>query len=784
MWIYILISYALAATLVAVVGLIAVFRLRQRQKSLQQQDQMYHIKQLLSSLQAATVITDAEGLVTFANDKFLSNSGYALDELLHKHISMLKGSTDTDLIANDLWLSINNGQVWRGPFMNLTKDGRPYTEEFLIFPLRDSANRLFFCAIGHTVANRYLEKREIEQVQRQSMHFKENFINNLSHEVRTPLNALVGLSQLGAKCEDLSKSQSYFSKINVSSKQLMQLMDDILDFSRIESGSFNLVKNRFNFMSLLTALTSQYGPMAADKALEFNFLADETLPQYLYADSFRLEQIISNLLSNAIKFTDSGEIQLRIALKPAQPDGWHLTFNVTDTGIGMDQHQLKGLFNPFAKLVEDDQKRSNNSSGMGMAITKQIVDLMGGSIYIDSKPHEGTSIEVTLPFSQEDLEMPKPHVKSSSESFKVMVIDDAQVSRDNAERMLLTFGYEVRTMASGQAALDELRRDPQIDLVLLDWNMPDMGGEETLVKVISLLPEPPRILYMTPFGVYSVPEPLRRYIHGYLPKPFTEPMLFDEIMSVFMSQPPITKTAQLGDGPLSGCDLLLVDDNPVNNMIAKSMFEHAGARVTVFQSAIKALEHLAKHSYQLIISDINMPEMDGFDFFKALRKAQIQTPVFALTASAGDDVRQQIHNAGFEGYFTKPLTQKKMNDLASHFAHSDRVAAAIAAKPPTLGVVEAAVSALHETCSKAETEQFLHAARALYAEAKLRRPKVCRELISQLKSQSVQSPELQAFLDQLQAELSRYRFDQILHLLESLIQQMGGETLYDDPGNG
>lgn len=794
MWIYLLIAYAI---LVSAVSFLTIYRLHQTVLRSNELDLMHYLKEILSNLHASAVITDDQSAIVYMNDRFLENSGYAPEELLNKNISMLKSTADTDYITSDLWDNLKKGQVWRGPFMNLSKNGDKYIEDFLVFPVRNFDNSQFFCAISYNVANRYLENKKLEQVQRQSMQFKENFISNLSHEVRTPLNALVGLSQLGAKSNDLRKNHSYFNKMNTASKQLMQLMDDILDFSKIESGSFNLVKSRFNFMSLLTSLTSQFGPLAAEKNLEFNFFISDLSPQYLYTDSFRLEQIISNLLSNAIKFTDFGQVSLSLSLKENTASGYQLHLAIKDSGIGMDQVQIKGIFNPFSNLVDDNQKRSNNSSGLGMAITKQIVDLMGGSIYIDSKPQAGTFVEVVLPFDKDDLELSNPHVKTISDSLTVMIIDDFESSRNNAANMLTAFGYEVISVTSGQEAMAFFEKKGVVDLVIIDWHLPDLSqqmtdfngllpdveGEASLFQRISLLDTPPRILYITPFGADSVPENLKRHIHGYLPKPYAASMLFDEILSLFMTQPTDYLTKPNMTGIFADCKVLLVDDNPVNNLIARNMFEHEAARVTTFLSAIKALDHLTKNDFHLIVTDIDMPEMDGFGFLENIQNRQIQIPVFALTANTSDDNRQRMQHAGFKDAITKPLTQFKLRRLYEQYLKiaPAKIPSERSLSPDT--IYSAGLSELKLNLTHSETQQLIAHLCQLLSEVKLRKPKGCKEKLSSIKYAFAGYPNFMHILNQFQQELSGYRFDQLIHMIEALITELGGERQNESHGN-
>lgn len=724
---------------------------------------------LTSELSASCVLTDENGFVQYANKAFLEKCGYTLEELKSFNISKLKASIETDYLAEECWHYLKDDKVWRGPFINQKKSGEVYTEEFIIFPVVENHVRTY-CALSYDVANHFLEEKALEQIQKQSMHFKENFISNLSHEVRTPLNALIGLSQLGSKNDHPERHVDYFSKINIASKQLMQLMDDILDFSKIESGSFALVKNRFNFMSLLSAIIDQYAILAAEKSLEFNICVDEFSPQYIYADAFRLEQIFSNLISNAIKFTRAGEVNLSIGMNKSLEEDYEMSIVISDTGEGMSEDHLKGLFNPFSHLVTNNQKRHNKSSGLGMAITKQIVDLMGGSIAILSEPNQGTSITVILPFIGADLELPKLTEHNTIEKLNVLVIDDSEKSRENARKILGGFGYDTTLASSGQEALDLIQSGKRYALIMIDWRMPGLSSENTVIDISKIAENQPRILFMTPFGSSSVEDTVRNLIHGFLPKPYTPSMLFDEIATMFIRSEVGTLEPNNSIGLFHHLTVLLVDDNAVNNTIARNLFESEGAKTISFTKATRALEYLARHKVDFIVSDIDMPEMDGYEFLIALRKANYSYKVSALTANTSDKNRQDILNAGFDIYMSKPLTKEKLKLLHEELQ--------LEIEPKSVPPVEIAPiqDFVTQILSLADAEQLelKRLFQSLNSEANSRRPKACKELLSQLEIYLKDKHLSDSFIRLLSLDLQKYRFDSMIEALETLLKLLGG----------
>lgn len=759
-----------------------IYKLNTLQKYMNDEtSSLTHLKAMLSKLSSSAVITNADGEIVYMNDIFLEHTGYEVHELLDKNIQMLKGTLDNDIIARDLWQNLSEGRVWRGPFTNVSKSGETYIEEFLIFPVEDEKGVTYFCAIGHNVANHYLQEKEIEQLQRKSLQFKENFIINLSHDVRTPINALVGLSQLGTKSTDPVKMQSYFSKIYKSSKQLMHLMDDILDFSKMESGSFELVKSRFNFMSLLNALTSQYGPEAAEKQLDFNFFVDDYAPHYLIGDSFKIEQIISNLLSNAIKFTYEGEINMTVAMVKDYNDSYQLIITISDTGVGMDTDHVKGLFNPFPKLVEVEQKRLNGSSGLGMAITKQIIEMMQGNIHVDSKPNEGTTITIALPFAPNEIELLVQGPRTI-EHLKVLVIDKFDTARANTELLLRNFEYEVYAASTCHQAIEIARSNPDFNLIILDWDLKDDHCVETLTQLIHLIEPAPKLLCITPYGKDSLSEDVKNIVHGYLPKPFTGPSLFDEIASLFVTQN-LSHTKSNTSGDLfKGYKIMLIDDNPVNNIIAKELFEDQGAQTITFTSAIKALEDLRHNPYHFVVSDIDMPEMDGFTFLKMLRFNENNTPVFALTANTSDEYRIAIQEAGFDLYITKPLTKEKLHTILETYHHL-RGHELNPIIDPVLERQHSLKEHFLKNYTQNESTQFLMQIEQLLDHATHRKPKPCKEVLLQLQQQYLSDVVVSQLIAHFISELSRYRFDPLIQGLTDLDAQLKDAYIASDGGD-
>ncbi len=498
---------------------------------------------------------------------------------------------------------------------------------------------------------------------------KGEFLARMSHEIRTPMNAIIGLSHLGLKSEDPSRQHDYLGKINTAGQSLLGLINDILDFSKIEAGKLAIEEAEFDLNPVLDNLATIVGQRAHEKFLEFLIERPHQSPR-LVGDPLRLGQVLINLANNAVKFTDKGEVHVQIELEPRSGDRVLLRARVRDTGIGLNAEQISRLFQSFEQ-ADASTTRRHGGTGLGLAICKQLVELMGGEIGVESVLGQGSTFWFTVPLKilQERRSTGKV-VPPSLQGLRVLVVDDSRTVRQVSSRYLEAFGFQTDMAGTGEEALSVLRdaaRSPEknFDLVLMDWKMPDMDGVRCSTEVRSMeFPHgDPRIIMVSSYSR----EELGRLLNGqkidaYLVKPVNPSMLFEGILVAFglkaATEPgrPGQAEADAARG-LAGLKVLVVEDHPMNQQIAREVLEGAGIIVDMAGNGAEGLRRVQVASYDLVLMDVQMPIMDGLEATRKIREIDrfASLPIIAMTANAMDQDRKSTHEAGMNAHVAKPI---------------------------------------------------------------------------------------------------------------------------------
>ena len=499
---------------------------------------------------------------------------------------------------------------------------------------------------------------------------KSEFLANMSHEIRTPMNAIVGLSHLALKTGLTPKQFDYLNKIQASAHNLLGVLNDILDSSKIEAGKIEIESVSFHLEQVLTGVSNVVSLKAEDKGLEFHFLIAPDVPLALVGDPLRLGQVLINLASNAVKFTQTGDITVSVALASQEADRVRLRFFVRDTGIGMTPEQKEKLFRPFTQ-ADGSMTRKYGGTGLGLAISKRLVELMGGEIEVESAPGVGSTFAFSLALGlQKEDRTDRNVVPVNLRGLRVLVADDNRTAREILKAMLEEMGFEVSMAASGQAVMDELEQLEHVyDLALLDWRMPGLDGIETArrIKNHPHLQQIPKVFLITAHSNEALMQEARNLgLEGFLVKPINYSMMFDAVMEAFgqqrgyaagpLIQPkPETDAAAL----LRGVRVLLVEDNEINRQVAQEILEGAGMIVETAEHGIRAVELLAVEAarFDVVLMDLQMPEMDGYEATRAIRKdlRHGDLPIIAMTAHALKTERQKCLDAGMNDYVPKPI---------------------------------------------------------------------------------------------------------------------------------
>ena len=520
--------------------------------------------------------------------------------------------------------------------------------------------------------------RAAKNVAEDAVRMKSDFLANMSHEIRTPMNAIIGMAHLALRTSLDARQHDYVTKILSAGQHLLGIINDILDFSKIESDRMTIEAVDFDLEKVLASVTDFISEKAAAKQLELLVSLDSRLPTVLRGDPLRLGQVLINYASNAVKFTEEGSIVIRVRPVQAGEQDILVRFEVEDTGIGLAPEQIGKLFQSFSQ-ADASTTRKYGGTGLGLAISKRLVELMGGEVGVESEAGRGSTFYFTARLGRGDAEsrtyVPQPDLRHR----RLLVVDDNPMAVQTLAEMLRTMTFRVDEATSGGEALTKIERadrarDP-FALVFLDWRMPGLDGAETARRIAAMpLVKPLRRVLVTAYGredVFREAEDVG--FDGILLKPVSPSIVFDAAIRALggeatrpARQPILARHAGTGDlGRLQGAQVLLVEDNELNQQVALELLGAAGVQVVVASNGEQAVRCVEETAYDLVLMDLQMPVMDGFEATRQIRAQPDfrQLPILAMTANALAGDRERSLAAGMNDHITKPIDPDELFEV-------------------------------------------------------------------------------------------------------------------------
>lgn len=637
------------------------------------------------------LVVDAEGRILLTNPQLDRLFGYPEGELIGQQMEILvppgnrPGHPEmrAGFVAQGLRRQMG---VASADLQGQRKDGGRFSVEIGLSLLPEIQGRgVCVCASVRDISERKAAEAEVRrarEIAEEATRAKSDFLANMSHEIRTPMNAIIGMSHLALKTELDKRQRNYIEKAHRSAENLLGIINDILDFSKIEAGKMSLEQVPFRLEDVLDDFATMVGLKAEGKGLELLFKAPADLPMTLVGDPLRLGQVLINLGNNAVKFTEAGEIVVGVEAGGSGDGLQELHFRVSDTGIGMTPEQAGRLFQAFSQ-ADSSITRRYGGTGLGLTISKKIVEMMQGRIWVESEAGKGSTFHFTARFGLQ------PQSQSQSQSrrmfkadellgLRALVVDDNASAREILSTMAKGFGLEVDVARGGREALALVaeceRKGLPHDLVLMDWKMPGMDGVEVAHRIQTQAPgQSPAVIMVTAFSRDEAME--EAGLRGVrLPVVLTKPVMPSTLLEaigqvVGGGQLAETRTAEhsrqsaAAMAQLAGARMLLVEDNDMNQELARELLEGAGMLVVIASDGEKALERLASDTaFDGVLMDCQMPVLDGYAATRRLREqARFRDlPIIAMTANAMAGDREKALACGMNDHIAKPLNVAAM----------------------------------------------------------------------------------------------------------------------------
>lgn len=627
--------------------------------------QKAHLEKILDKAPVGVAIT-VNGITRFANPKIQALVDLKVGDGSEKIYA------DKTMRNQMLEALATNGIFEGGQYKMYGPDGQIHDilATFLTTEYEGESGVLGWLTNIDEIKKAEVEMERAKDIAEEAARTKSDFLANMSHEIRTPMNAIIGMTHLVMKTDLDDRQREYLRKIQMSNKHLLGIINDILDFSKIEAGKLTIEKVEFELEKVLENVSTLISEKASDKGLELIFDIDRDMPNHFVGDPLRVGQILINYANNAVKFTEKGEITISVKLKEYRGDDILLYMAVKDTGIGLAKEQQEKLFQSFQQ-ADSSTTRKFGGTGLGLAICKRISELMGGQVGVESELGKGSTFWATVTLGK-GSQIPRRQVLSTDlQNKRVLVVDDNENACFILSDMLSAMKFKVDSALSGKDAIKMIQSaDAQMDayeLVILDWQMPEMDGIETAKRIKALpLAKQPNCLMVTAYGREEIFKGAQvAGVSDVLIKPVSASLLFDSVVKVFGDQSVATKKPSFHASnvlfdqlqTIRGAQILLVEDNEINQEVAIALLQDAGFNVDVADNGCIALDKIDKKEYDIVLMDMQMPVMDGVEATLIIRKNEHfkSLPIVAMTANVMQSDREKCLAAGMNDHVAKPI---------------------------------------------------------------------------------------------------------------------------------